>query len=53
MAPLSLKEDTPLFCALNKDERGDNVSQCLTCGMCSSRCSWFDGAQRFDGLFLL
>jgi Fe-S oxidoreductase len=44
MAPIPLKTDTPLFSELNKDERGDNVSQCLTCGMCSSRCSWFDGA---------
>jgi Fe-S oxidoreductase len=44
MAQTLLNEATPLFSALNTDDRGDNVSQCLTCGMCSSRCSWFDGA---------
>ena len=22
---------------------GDNISECLTCGACSTRCSWFDG----------
>jgi Fe-S oxidoreductase len=22
---------------------GDNASECLTCGACSSRCTWFDG----------
>jgi Fe-S oxidoreductase len=44
MAQALLNEATPLFAALNKNDRGDNVSQCLTCGMCSSRCSWFDGA---------
>jgi Fe-S oxidoreductase len=22
---------------------GDNISECLTCGACNSRCTWFDG----------
>lgn len=22
---------------------GDNISECLTCGACSTRCSWFEG----------
>ena len=35
--------DSPLFQALNKSETGDNIVDCLTCGICISRCSWYDG----------
>lgn len=23
--------------------KGENISECLTCGVCNSRCSWYDG----------
>ena len=35
--------DSPLFAGLNKAETGDNIVDCLTCGICISRCSWYDG----------
>ena len=25
------------------DTKGENISECLTCGICNSRCSWYDG----------
>lgn len=28
---------------LNQNDNGDNVTDCLTCGICVSRCSWYDG----------
>jgi Fe-S oxidoreductase len=28
---------------LNHLSLGDNISECLTCGACNSRCTWFDG----------
>jgi Fe-S oxidoreductase len=28
---------------VNKMSSGDNISECLTCGACNSRCTWFDG----------
>ncbi|MCP3944359.1 MAG: (Fe-S)-binding protein [Desulfobacteraceae bacterium] len=28
---------------LNQLSLGDNISECLTCGACNSRCTWFDG----------
>lgn len=28
---------------LNHKQTGDNIDECLTCGVCVSRCSWFDG----------
>ena len=34
---------TPLQDALNKAAREDNVLECLTCGICNSRCTWYDG----------
>ncbi|HKK00088.1 MAG TPA: (Fe-S)-binding protein [Desulfotignum sp.] len=36
-------KDTELAGLLNKMARGDNIDECLTCGVCSSRCTWFDG----------
>jgi len=27
----------------NQLSLGDNISECLTCGACNSRCTWFDG----------
>ncbi len=43
MSNAILKDDAPLFSKLNKGAEGDNISECLTCGVCSSRCSWYDG----------
>jgi len=28
---------------LNQLSLGDNILECLTCGACNSRCTWFDG----------
>ena len=35
--------DTPFFKQLNQHPQGDNIIDCLTCGVCISRCSWYDG----------
>jgi Fe-S oxidoreductase len=35
--------DSPFFQRLNQKESGDNIIDCLTCGICISRCSWYDG----------
>ena len=35
--------DTDLGRLLNLLTRGDNIDECLTCGICNSRCTWFDG----------
>ncbi|MFO8084373.1 MAG: (Fe-S)-binding protein [Desulfobacterales bacterium] len=43
MSKAILRDDAPLFSLLNKKDQGDNVSECLTCGVCSSRCSWYEG----------
>lgn len=34
---------SPLLDVLNKAAREDNISECLTCGICNSRCTWYDG----------
>lgn len=43
MSKAALSHTSPLFSALNQTDRGDNISECLTCGICNSRCSWYDG----------
>lgn len=43
MSKATLRDEAPIFSLLNKSEKGDNISECLTCGVCSSRCSWYDG----------
>ncbi len=35
--------DSPFLSLLNKKDKGDNISECMTCGICTSRCSWYDG----------
>jgi Fe-S oxidoreductase len=35
--------ESPFFERLNQKESGDNIIDCLTCGICISRCSWYDG----------
>ncbi len=39
----TLHHNSNFFNILNRNERGDNVTDCLTCGICVSRCSWYDG----------
>lgn len=43
MTNAALCFDTALYQMLNRKERDDNISECLTCGICISRCSWYDG----------
>jgi Fe-S oxidoreductase len=38
-----LCHNSPLSEILNQNERVDNTNECLTCGICVSRCSWYDG----------
>ncbi len=35
--------DSPFLSMLNKKDKGDNIIDCMTCGICLSRCSWYDG----------
>lgn len=37
-----LEKDTKLSRLLNRLNQGDNTDECLTCGICNSRCTWFD-----------
>ncbi len=39
----TLNKTSALYRLLNGMVEGDNISECLTCGACSSRCTWFDG----------
>lgn len=38
-----MNKDSELARFLDKLGTGDNISECLTCGACNSRCTWFDG----------
>ncbi|MBU1053788.1 MAG: (Fe-S)-binding protein [Proteobacteria bacterium] len=35
--------DSPFLSILNKKDKGDNINECMTCGICVSRCSWYEG----------
>ncbi len=39
-----INQDAELLKMHNHLLTGDNISECLTCGACNSRCTWFDGA---------
>ncbi len=39
----SNNKTSALYKMLNQFPLGDNISECLTCGACNSRCTWFDG----------
>ena len=39
----TIDKDSVLYKLLNKYDLGDNISECMTCGACNSRCTWFDG----------
>ncbi|NLD39430.1 MAG: (Fe-S)-binding protein [Desulfatiglans sp.] len=43
MNNIAINHNSNFFTILNRHERGDNVTDCLTCGICLSRCSWYDG----------
>ncbi len=38
-----INKNSELYKLLNRTLLGDNISECLTCGACNSRCTWFDG----------
>ena len=38
-----LRHNSSFFDMLDQNERGNNISECLTCGICVSRCTWYDG----------
>ena len=41
MEAVTLNKDSALFELMNMDSAGENISECLTCGICNSRCSWY------------
>ena len=43
MTQHSINTDSELARYMDKIGVGDNASECLTCGACNSRCTWFDG----------
>jgi Fe-S oxidoreductase len=43
MEKVKLKESSYLIEQLNRSQKDDNVFECLSCGACSSSCSWFEG----------
>ena len=42
MEAVTLNKDSALFELMNMESAGENISECLTCGICNSRCSWYD-----------
>ena len=40
---VNINKDSDLYKLVNQHLTGDNVMECLTCGACNSRCTWFDG----------
>ncbi|MCM2285556.1 MAG: (Fe-S)-binding protein [Desulfobacula sp.] len=43
MDTATINKNSVLHQLLNQYPLGDNISECLTCGACNSRCTWFDG----------
>lgn len=43
MDSTTINKNSVLYTLLNQYPLGDNISECLTCGACNSRCTWFDG----------
>lgn len=41
MEAVTLNKNSALFELMNMDSAGENISECLTCGICNSRCSWY------------
>ncbi|THB78222.1 MAG: (Fe-S)-binding protein [Desulfobacteraceae bacterium] len=42
MTLLSQVENPYIITRLDADQRGENLLECLSCGACTSACSWFD-----------
>jgi Fe-S oxidoreductase len=42
MAEARMKTKSVLYNLLEKEGKGGNINECLTCGICNSRCSWYD-----------
>jgi len=40
---VTIDKTSALYKLMNQYQLGDNLSECLTCGACNSRCTWFDG----------
>lgn len=45
MERLIHNRDNDLSRILDMGSRGENINECLTCGICNSRCSWYDGQE--------
>lgn len=43
METIQVKDHSHLIDRLNTSLRGDNIFECLSCGACSSSCSWYEG----------
>jgi len=43
METVRLNQNTYLTDVLNTSHKDDNILECLSCGACSSSCSWFEG----------
>ncbi|MBN2060589.1 MAG: (Fe-S)-binding protein [Deltaproteobacteria bacterium] len=43
METLRINQNPATHKKLDNEAGGVDVSQCLTCGICNSRCSWYDG----------
>jgi len=43
METVKVKNNTHLIEQLNTSSKDDNIFECLSCGACSSSCSWFEG----------
>lgn len=43
MSNAIVNKDSDLNKILNNSQCGNNTMECLTCGACSSRCTWFEG----------
>jgi Fe-S oxidoreductase len=41
MEAVTLYKDSALSEMMDMDIIGENISECLTCGICNSRCSWY------------
>jgi Fe-S oxidoreductase len=43
MEKVELKKSSYIIEKLNTSQKNDNIFECLSCGACSSSCSWFEG----------
>ncbi len=43
MESATIDKNSILYKMLNHSKNDDNVDECLTCGACNSKCTWFDG----------